>query len=541
MGFFQSLFNKDKGVAVKKDVVAHPVNNNNTPPVLTTRNTTGNLNTGETSLPALQPQNSHHSVSLSSILPSSSPPTSPKQVLRTSSSIHTHNSNSTKTPISLSPPVSQRASQDLARPPARFQLLEEGGHLHHLTLPAPNRITASLNGLVTGIANKSLRLTQWTERKVTYDEVLKERAALNLRLHRTSDDKKTLAEKWGTCQETIGKGTSGVVRVAHKVEGTGERLYAVKELRKRHGENSKDYVTRLTSEYYISSTMHHINIIRTFDLLPLNETSPIFAQVMEYSGGGDLFDVLYDCPDGLEVAEANCFFKQLMRGVTYLHTIGVAHRDLKPENLLLTTTGCLKISDFGSAACFKGAIMDSDGEEEDDEETCSKIHLIRGLVGSEPYIAPEEFTQSNYDARLVDVWSCGIIYMALRKASHLWQVAKAGEDEAYDKYLKFRQLLDEERENARREHARRKGLEKTMSQEERAQERIQRETSVLKARETIRKRAKEGRFDTLDGIDINAKKIIYRMLDPQPQKRITASCVLESEWCQAIDCCQPEE
>lgn len=236
MGFFQSLFNKDKGVAVKKDVVAHPVTNNNTPPVLTSRNTTGNLNTAETSYPPLQPQTSHHSVSLSSILPSSSPPTSPKQVLRTSSSIHTHNSNSnsTKTPTSLSPPVSQRASQDLVRPhTARFQLLEEGGHVHHLTLPAPNRITASLNGLVTGIANKSLRLTQWTERKVTYDEVLKERAALNLRLHRTTDDKKTLAEKWGTCQETIGKGTSGVVRVAHKVEGTGERLYAVKVRRKK--------------------------------------------------------------------------------------------------------------------------------------------------------------------------------------------------------------------------------------------------------------------------------------------------------------------
>ena len=81
--------------------------------------------------------------------------------------------------------------------------------------------------------------------------------------------------------------------------------------------------------------MHHINVIQTFDLLPLNETSPIFAQVMEYSGGGDLFDVLYDCPDGLEVAEANCFFKQLMRGVTYLHTIGVAHREFEARKFII--------------------------------------------------------------------------------------------------------------------------------------------------------------------------------------------------------------
>ena len=185
--------------------------------------------------------------------------------------------------------------------------------------------------------------------------------------------------------------------------------------------------------------------------------------------------------------------------------------------------------------------MDSDGEEEDDEETCSKIHLIRGLVGSEPYIAPEEFTQANYDARLVDVWSCGIIYMALRKASHLWQVAKAGEDDSYDKYLKFRHLLDEERENARREHSLRKGLERNMSEDQRAAEKAKREAGVLKARETIRKRAKEGRFDTLEGIDIQAKKIIYRMLDPHPEKRITAAEVLESEWCKNIYCCQPDE
>ncbi|GAA5807474.1 hypothetical protein MFLAVUS_000835 [Mucor flavus] len=522
MGFFQSLFNKEKGVSKKEAVT-----NVNKVPL--------------TTIPSQEPNTTSFQSTKSSsiILPASPPPTSPiLQKLKSSSSIKTNNSVS-KTPISLSPPTSQRASQDMTRS-VRFQLYEDGTHTHHLTLPAPNRITASLNGLVTGIANKSLRLTQWTERKVTFDEILKERAALNIRLHRTEQDtKETLSEKWGVCQETIGKGASGVVRAAHKVDGTGERLYAVKELRKRHGENSKDYITRLTSEYYISSSMDHINVIKTFDLLPMNETSPIFAQVMEYSGGGDLFDVLYDCPDGLEVAEANCFFKQLMRGVTYLHSIGVAHRDLKPENLLLTTTGCLKISDFGSAACFKGTIMDSDGEEDDDEEACSKIHLIRGLVGSEPYIAPEEFTQSNYDARLVDVWSCGIIYMAIRKATHLWQVARAGEDDAYDRYLKFRHLLDEERENARREHCLRKKMENTLSEEQKIEEKIKREASILKAKETIRKRAKEGRFDTLDGIDIQAKKIVYRMLDPQPQKRITANEVLESDWCQRIYCCQP--
>ncbi|CEP15623.1 hypothetical protein [Parasitella parasitica] len=527
MGFFQSIFNKDRGGHhVKTNVVTSKDDYNTT---ATTSPVNHSINTTEETIPEHPPvsrRSSRLSISSHHILPANSPtiPLSPQQSRSTS----THPS---------SPPLSQRTSSEAAR---RFQFFEDGTHTHHLTQPAQNRITASLNGLVTGIANKSLRLTQWAERKVSVEEIMKERAALNARLHRKASDT-TLAEKWGTCQETVGKGTSGVVRVAHKMEGTGERLYAVKELRKRTQESAKDYINRLTSEYYISSTVQHINVIRTLDLLPQNEISPIFCQVMEYSGGGDLFDVLYDSPDGLDAAEANCFFKQLIRGVTYLHNIGVAHRDLKPENLLLTTTGCLKISDFGSAACFKGATVDSDGEEDDDEEACSKIHLIKGLVGSEPYIAPEEFIEKNYDARQVDVWSCGIIYMAMRKATHLWQVAKSGEDESYDKYLKFRQLLDEERENARREHCQRKNLEKTLTEEERIQERAKKEAGVLKARETIRKRAREGRFDTLEGIDIQAKKVVYRMLDPNPNKRITAIEVLETEWCTKIWCCQPDE
>ncbi|KAG1474703.1 hypothetical protein G6F56_000192 [Rhizopus delemar] len=428
--------------------------------------------------------------------------------------------------VSTSPTTSSRQSQDTTR----FQLLEDGTHIHHLTLPAQNRI---INGLI-GMANKSLKLpTSWSsneKKAASLEEIKKERTALDNSLRRAPDDR-SLLKKWGACQETIGKGTSGVVRVAHKVDERGEQLYAVKELRKRHGESSKEYIKRLTSEYCMASTIQHMNVIRTYDLLPLTDTSPVFCQVMEYSGGGDLFDILVESPDGLEVAETNCFFKQLMQGVDYLHDIGIAHRDLKPENLLLTTSGCLKISDFGSAVCFKGTCIESDGEEEDDED---KVHLVRGLVGSEPYIAPEEFTQKSYDARLVDVWSCGIIYLTLRKANHPWQVAKTG-DESFDKYLKFRQLLDEERENTRREIS----MRKNMTEEEKQEERQKRETNVLKAKETIRRKAKEAKFDTLEGIDIQAKKIIYRMLDPQPNKRITTAEALNTEWFKNLQCCQP--
>ena len=42
-------------------------------------------------------------------------------------------------------------------------------------------------------------------------------------------------------------------------------------------------------------------------------------------------------------SEVECCFKQILRGVEYLHTQGVAHRDIKPENLFFDTKGNLKV------------------------------------------------------------------------------------------------------------------------------------------------------------------------------------------------------
>lgn len=63
----------------------------------------------------------------------------------------------------------------------------------------------------------------------------------------------------------------------------------------------------------------------------MNDTSDMYCQVMEYCDGGDLFNLIYECSTkGLDVPEANCFFKQLIRGVNHIHNMGIAHRDLKP-------------------------------------------------------------------------------------------------------------------------------------------------------------------------------------------------------------------
>ena len=235
----------------------------------------------------------------------------------------------------------------------------------------------------------------------------------------------SLVEKYGRCQEVVGRGAFGIVRVAHKADprdGRAEQLYAVKEFRRRPQESAKRYQKRLTSEFCISASLRHPNVIHTLDLL--QDSRGDYCEVMEFCAGGDLYTLVLAAAK-LDVAEADCFFKQLMRGVEYMHEMGVAHRDLKPENLLLTTHGSLKITDFGNGECFRMAW-----------ETDAR--MTAGLCGSAPYIAPEEYTEAEFDPRAVDVWACGVIYMAMRTGRHLWTRAKDdgdGADEFYDRYL----------------------------------------------------------------------------------------------------------
>ncbi|GMF99316.1 unnamed protein product [[Candida] boidinii] len=285
-------------------------------------------------------------------------------------------------------------------------------------------------------------------------------------------DKRSFGERYGTCQDVIGSGAFGVVRIAHKKLPNGqEALFAVKEFRKKPSESEKKYSRRLTNEFCISSSLRHLNIIDTLDLL--RDAKDEYCEVMEYCAGGDLYSLIITAGK-LEYSEADCFFKQLLRGVHYMHEMGVAHRDLKPENLLLTSNGTLKITDFGNAECFKAAW------EED-------ISYTGGICGSSPYIAPEEFTTEEFDARAVDIWACGVIYMAMRSGRQLWKVANT-DDEFFNIYL------------SKRKDA--KGYEPI--------------EALKRAR---------------------CRNVVYSILDPIPERRISSIQILNSEWVREIHVC----
>ena len=315
----------------------------------------------------------------------------------------------------------------------RFEINPEGLHSHHLkSARRQEKLTDLLRDMLGGGRKKDDQADdqqQLSLMSTWIDQFKTERDKLAADKKGGPNATASLVDKYGKCQEIVGRGAFGIVRISHKVDPRDhkmEQLYAVKEFRRRPQETAKKYQKRLTSEFCISSSLRHPNVIHTLDLL--QDAKGDYCEVMEYCAGGDLYTLVL-AAGKLEVAEADCLFKQLMRGVEYMHEMGVAHRDLKPENLLLTNHGALKITDFGNGECFRMA-----WEEE--------AHMTAGLCGSAPYIAPEEYVEKEFDPRAVDLWAVGVIYMAMRTGRHLWRVARKDEDEFYKRYLEGRKHED---------------------------------------------------------------------------------------------------
>jgi serine/threonine-protein kinase Chk1 len=93
----------------------------------------------------------------------------------------------------------------------------------------------------------------------------------------------------------------------------------------------------------------------------------------------------------------------------YLHCCVVAHRDLKPENLLLDEHDNLKISDFGMSTVFR-----LNGKERLLEERCGCSEVL----------------MPSYHDKQADVWSSGIIFVAMLAGELPWD-HPTGECEEY--------------------------------------------------------------------------------------------------------------
>lgn len=119
--------------------------------------------------------------------------------------------------------------------------------------------------------------------------------------------------------------------------------------------------------------------------------------------------------------EIYCVFRQICDGVEYLHEMGLAHRDLKLDNCVMTTSNVVKLIDFGTATVF--------------HYPGKAVTMASGIVGSDPYLAPEVLNEKEYDPRKTDVWSVAVIFMCMILRRFPWKIPDAKTDPSFKAFM----------------------------------------------------------------------------------------------------------
>lgn len=199
----------------------------------------------------------------------------------------------------------------------------------------------------------------------------------------------------------LGRGAFSVVKKAISVKDG--RLCAVKVINKAKLLGDPKSQEQVSREIEILKSVRHPNVIGYVDCV---DTQHKMYIVLEYADGGELFDHIVK-QGAFPEEDAKTIFLQLLQGVAYLHSRGIAHRDLKPENILVHE-GLIKITDFGLARLSENK------------------SFMRTLCGTPQYVAPEIIMMAsrqddpNSDAAAmpgyttsVDMWSLGVILYLL--------------------------------------------------------------------------------------------------------------------------------
>ena len=197
--------------------------------------------------------------------------------------------------------------------------------------------------------------------------------------------------------DKIGAGGMGEIYKAQ--DGRLNRLVAVKILSPGMS-TDPERKRRFFQEAQAASALNHPNIITLYDIVSEGDMQCI---VMEYIAGKTLRDLIP--AGGLPPAQALQYAAQIASALTAAHAAGIIHRDLKPSNIMVTTSGLIKVLDFGLAKWVDSSMTGQTGDQSTVETALTREGSIIGTVS---YMSPEQAEGKRVDARS-DIFSFGSV------------------------------------------------------------------------------------------------------------------------------------
>jgi eukaryotic-like serine/threonine-protein kinase len=154
---------------------------------------------------------------------------------------------------------------------------------------------------------------------------------------------------------------------------------------------------RFVQEAKTASALNHPHIVTIYDI---NQADSVDYIAMELIRGRTLEQAM--SRGKLPLADALKYGIQIADALAAAHATGIMHRDLKPGNVMITERGDIKVLDFGLAKLTDAA----DTSEEDETRTQQAVTDEGSVVGSVPYMSPEQAQGRKVDARS-DIFSFG--------------------------------------------------------------------------------------------------------------------------------------
>lgn len=198
--------------------------------------------------------------------------------------------------------------------------------------------------------------------------------------------------------DRVGEGAHGIVFKAKHIQ-SGEIVALKRVSLKRLEDEIPNNVLREIKA--LQAIEENENVVKLLE---------VFAQgtgivlVFEYMLS-DLAEVIRNSEQPITEAQVKSYMKMLLHGVAFCHENSIMHRDLKPANLLISSTGHLKICDFGLARVF-------------DKYQSNRLYTAQ--VATRWYRAPELLYCANKYDEGVDLWAVGCIFGELLNKSPIF-------------------------------------------------------------------------------------------------------------------------